>query len=134
MNFFADKLTKSRLQRDLSDSTVMRNLGVGFGYSYLGITSCMNGLTKIQPNKENARKELSDNWQVLAEALQIVMKLEGYDNAYEEIKTKTRGQSIDKDSYLKIVNDLKISNKSKEKLKKLTPLNYIGIATKLAKS
>ena len=62
------------------------------------------------------------------------MKLEGYDNAYEEIKTKTRGQSIDKDSYLKIVNDLKISNKSKEKLKKLTPLNYIGIATKLAKS
>ena len=134
MNFFADKLTKSRLQRDLSDSTVMRNLGVGFGYSYLGITSCMNGLTKIQPNKENAHKELSDNWQVLAEALQIVMKLEGYDNAYEEIKTKTRGQSIDKDSYLKIVNDLKISNKSKEKLKKLTPLNYIGIATKLAKS
>ena len=134
MSFFADKLTKSRLQRDLSDSTVLRNLGVGFGYSFLGITSCLNGLSKIQPNKENACKELSNNWQVLAEALQIVMKLEGYDNAYEEIKNKTRGQNIDKDSYLKIVNDLKISNKSKEKLKSLTPLNYVGIASILAKS
>ena len=134
MSFFAEKLTKSRLQRDLSDSTVLRNLGVGFGYSFLGITSCMSGLTKIQPNKEIARNELSENWQVLAEAIQIVMKLEGYDNAYEEIKTKTRGQNLDKDSYLKIINDLNISTDSKQKLKKLTPLNYLGIASKLAKS
>tara|TARA_Y100000741_G_C18130111_1_gene508773 strand:- start:103 stop:858 length:756 start_codon:yes stop_codon:yes gene_type:complete len=133
MNFFADKLTKSRLQRDLSDSTVLRNLGVGFGYSYLGISSCLNGLSKIQPNKETAKTELADNWQVLAEALQIVMKLEGYDNAYEEIKAKTRGHSIDKNSYLDIVNGLNISEKSKNKLLKLTPLNYLGIATKLAK-
>ena len=133
MNFFADKLTKSRLQRDLSDSTVLRNLGVGFGYSYLGISSCLNGLSKIHPNKENAKIELADNWQVLAEALQIVMKLEGYDNAYEEIKAKTRGHSIDKNSYLDIVNGLNISEKSKNKLIKLTPLNYLGIATKLAK-
>ena len=134
MSFFADKLSKSRLQRDLSDSTVLRNLGVGFGYSYLGISSCFAGLSKIQPNKDAARKELSENWQVLAEAIQIVMKLEGYDNAYEEIKAKTRGHSMDKDSYLKIVNDLNITNQSKEKLKKLTPLNYLGIASKLAKS
>ena len=133
MNFFADKLTKSRLQRDLSDSTVLRNLGVGFGYSYLGISSCLNGLSKIHPNKATAKTELADNWQVLAEALQIVMKLEGYDNAYEEIKAKTRGRSIDKNSYLDIVNGLNISEKSKNKLIKLTPLNYLGIATKLAK-
>ena len=134
MSFFADKLTKSRLQRDLSDSTVLRNLGVGFGYAYLGIHSCLNGLSKIQPNKETAKIELANNWQVLAEALQIVMKLEGHDNAYEEIKAKTRGQSIDKNSYLSIVKSLDISDKSKEKLTKLTPLNYLGIATKLAKS
>jgi len=134
MGFFAEKLTRSRLQRDLSDSTVLRNLGVGFGYSYLGITSCMTGLNKIQPNKKFAHDELSANWQVLAEAIQIVMKLEGHDNAYEEIKTKTRGQSIDKDSYLKIINDLSISHDSKKKLSKLTPLNYLGIASKLAKS
>ena len=94
----------------------------------------MNGLTKIQPNKKIARNELSKNWQVLAEAIQIIMKLEGYDNAYEEIKNKTRGQSLDKDSYLKIINDLNISTESKQKLKKLTPLNYLGIASKLAKS
>ena len=134
MSFFADKLTKSRLQRDLSDSTVLRNLGVGFGYAYLGIHSCLNGLSKIQPNKETAKIELANNWQVLAEALQIVMKLEGHDNAYEEIKAKTRGQSIDKNSYLSIVKSLDISDKSKEKLTKLTPLNYLGIASKLAKS
>ena len=134
MGFFAEKLTKSRLQRDLSDSTVLRNLGVGFGYSYLGITSCMSGLSKIQPNKEIAHNELSENWQVLAEAIQIVMKLEGYNNAYEEIKTKTRGQSMDKDSYFKIIDELNIRNESKQKLKKLTPLNYLGIASKLAKS
>ena len=134
MSFFADKLSKSRLQRDLSDSTVLRNLGVGFGYSYLGLSSCLTGLDKIQPNKDVAYKELSENWQVLAEAIQIIMKLEGYDNAYEEIKAKTRGQSIDQESYLKIVSDLNITNESKEKLKKLTPLNYLGIASKLAKS
>ena len=134
MAFFADKLTKSRLQRDLSDSTVLRNLGVGFAYSYLGITSCLNGLSKVQPNKENALKELSNNWQVLAEALQIVMKQEGHDNAYEKIKALTRGQNLNKKSYIKIVEGLQISNKSKEKLKKLTPLNYLGIASKLAKS
>jgi adenylosuccinate lyase len=113
---------------------VLRNLGIGFAYSYLGIASCITGLNKIQPNKKFARDELSANWQVLAEAIQIVMKLEGHDNAYEEIKTKTRGQSIDKDSYLKIINDLSISHDSKKKLSKLTPLNYLGIASKLAKS
>jgi len=134
MSFFADKLSKSRLQRDLSDSTVLRNLGVGFGYSYLGLSSCLTGLDKIQPNKDVAYKELSENWQVLAEAIQIIMKLEGYDNAYEEIKAKTRGQSIDQESYLKIVSDLNITDESKEKLKKLTPFNYLGIASKLAKS
>ncbi len=134
MSFFADKLSKSRLQRDLSDSTVLRNLGVGFGYSYLGLSSCLTGLDKIQPNKDVAYKELSGNWQVLAEAIQIIMKLEGYDNAYEEIKAKTRGQSIDQESYFKIVSDLNITDESKEKLKKLTPLNYLGIASKLAKS
>ena len=133
MGFFAEKLSKSRLQRDLSDSTVLRNIGIGFGYSYLGIISCMQGLNKIQPNKIKAEAELSDNWQVLAEGLQIVMKLEGYDNAYEEIKNLTRGQNLDKHSYLKIVDSLKISKTSKNKLRKLTPHNYIGIASILAK-
>jgi adenylosuccinate lyase len=134
MSFFAEKLPKSRLQRDLSDSTVLRNLGIGFGYSYLAITSTLKGLKKLQPNKSHAQNELLDNWQVLAEALQIVMKLEGHDNAYELIKTKTRGLNLNKESYLDLVDSLEISSKAKNKLKLLTPMNYLGIAPKLAKS
>jgi len=133
MGFFAEKLTKSRLQRDLSDSTILRNLGIGFAYSYLGISSSLKGLSTLKPNKEKALEELSSNWQVLAEALQIVMKLEGSENAYEEIKSKTRGKNLTKESYLELVENLKISNDSKDKLKKLTPFNYLGIASKLAK-
>ena len=133
MEFFANKLTKSRLQRDLSDSTVLRNLGVGFGYSYVGFSSALKGLTKLQPNKAQALSELEDNWQILAEAVQIVMKLEGLDNAYEIIKAKTRGLSLDKNSYAELVENLDISKAAKEKLKKLTPTNYLGNAQKLAK-
>tara|TARA_B110000438_G_C15807618_1_gene648173 strand:+ start:326 stop:1678 length:1353 start_codon:yes stop_codon:yes gene_type:complete len=134
MEFFANKLTKSRLQRDLSDSTVLRNLGVGFGHSYVGFSSILNGLTKLQPNKTQAINELENNWQILAEAVQIVMKLEGLDDAYEIIKLKTRGVSLDKNSYAELVGGLNISSNAKEKLKKLTPTNYLGAAEKLAKS
>lgn len=133
MEFFANKLTKSRLQRDLSDSTVLRNLGVGFGYSYVGFSSTLKGLSKLQPNKMKAKEELENNWQILAEALQIIMKLEGLDNAYEIIKSKTRGVSLTKKSYTELVEALEISGHAKAKLKALTPLNYLGIAEKLAK-
>ena len=133
MEFFANKLTKSRLQRDLSDSTVLRNLGVGFGYSYVGFSSALRGLTKLQPNKAQALSELEDNWQILSEAVQIVMKLEGLDNSYEIIKAKTRGLSLDKNSYAELVENLDISKAAKERLKKLTPTNYLGNAQKLAK-
>lgn len=133
MEFFANKLTKSRLQRDLSDSTVLRNLGVGFGYSYVGFSSVLRGLDKLTPNKKQARKELENNWQILAEAIQIVMKLEGIDNAYEIIKSKTRGISLDKNSYAELVENLDISEKAKDTLKNLTPMNYLGIAQKLSK-
>ena len=133
MEFFANKLTKSRLQRDLSDSTVLRNLGVGFGYSYVGFSSVLRGLNKLTPNKKQARKELENNWQILAEAIQIVMKLEGIDNAYEIIKSKTRGISLDKNSYAELVENLDISENAKDTLKKLTPMNYLGIAQKLSK-
>ena len=133
MEFFANKLTKSRLQRDLSDSTVLRNLGVGFAYSYVGFSSVLKGLSKLQPNKQKAINELENNWQILAEAIQIVMKLEGLDNAYEIIKLKTRGVSLDQNSYAELIENLEISEAAKDKLKKLTPTNYLGDAIKLAK-
>ena len=126
--FFGDKLSKSRLQRDLSDSTVLRNIGVPFGHSYLAIQSLITGFSKLEVNKKQSLKELNNNWQVLGEAIQTVMKLEGYDNAYEIIKDLTRGEFLTENSYKSLINSLDISIKSKNKLLKLTPATYIGLS------
>ena len=126
--FFGDKLSKSRLQRDLSDSTVLGNIGVPFGHSYLAIQSLIKGFSKLEVNKEQSLKELNNNWQVLGEAIQTVMKLEGYDNAYEIIKDLTRGEFLTENSYKSLINSLDISIKSKNKLLKLTPATYIGLS------
>tara|TARA_B100000470_G_scaffold216076_1_gene198981 strand:- start:1173 stop:2525 length:1353 start_codon:yes stop_codon:yes gene_type:complete len=134
MVFFAEKLTKSRLQRDLSDSTVLRNLGVGIAYSYLGILSSLKGLNKLKPNTKKANHELDLNWQVLTEAIQIIMKLEGVNNAYELIKKQTHGSNLNRSAYLSLIEELDISEESKIKLRNLTPSSYLGIASKLAKS
>lgn len=129
--FFGDKLSKSRLQRDLSDSTVLRNIGVPFGHSYLAIQSLIKGFSKLEVNKEQSLKELNNNWQVLGEAIQTVMKLEGYDDAYEIIKDLTRGELLTENSYKSLINSLDISTKSKSKLLKLTPATYIGLSKSL---
>ena len=130
-NFFADKLTKSRLQRDLSDSTVLRNIGLSFGYSYLAISSLINGMTKVEPNKNFISNELDDNWEVLAEAVQTIMRYEGISDAYEQLKKLSRGNKLDKNSYIQFVKTLEISNSSKSKLLNLTPSKYIGLSKKL---
>ena len=130
-NFFADKLTKSRLQRDLSDSTVLRNIGLSFGYSYLAISSLINGMSKVEPNKDFIINELDDNWEVLAEAVQTIMRYEGINDAYEQLKQLSRGNKLDKNSYIQFVKTLKISNSSKSKLLNLTPSKYIGLSKKL---
>ena len=130
-NFFADKLTKSRLQRDLSDSTVLRNIGLSFGYSYLAISSLINGMSKVEPNKNFISNELDDNWEVLAEAVQTIMRYEGISDAYEQLKQLSRGNKLDKNSYIQFVKTLEISNSSKSKLLNLTPSKYIGLSKKL---
>ena len=130
-NFFADKLTKSRLQRDLSDSTVLRNIGLSFGYSYLAISSLINGMSKVEPNKNFISNELDDNWEVLAEAVQTIMRYEGISDAYEQLKKLSRGNKLDKNSYIQFVKTLEISNSSKSKLLNLTPSKYIGLSKKL---
>ena len=127
-NFFADKLTKSRLQRDLSDSTVLRNIGLSFGYSYLAISSLINGMSKVEPNKNFISNELDDNWEVLAEAVQTIMRYEGISDAYERLKKLSRGNKLDKNSYIQFVKTLEISNSSKSKLLNLTPSKYIGLS------
>ena len=131
--FFANKLTKSRHQRDLSDSTVLRNLGLGFAYSALAIISANKGLSKITPNKIKISQELDNNWEVLTEAVQTLMRYEGIPDAYEQLKNLSRGSKLTKDSYQSFIKSLSITDLSKKKLLELTPAKYIGISTKLSK-
>ena len=130
-NHFSDKLTKSRLQRDLSDSTVLRNIGNAYGYSHLALSSLNKGLNKLTPNKTVINNELDDNWEVLTEAVQTIMRYEGINDAYEQLKSFSRGRKITRETYIEFVTNLKISKSSKDKLLKLTPFNYIGLAKKL---
>jgi adenylosuccinate lyase len=134
MEFFGNKLTKSRHQRDLSDSTVLRNIGLGFGYSALALVSTNKGLEKIIPNKSKISYELDDNWEVLTEAVQTIMRYEGIPDAYEQLKNLSRGTKLNKDSYMSFVESLDITIKSKEKLLSLEPKLYIGISRELSKS
>ena len=131
LNFFAEKLPISRLQRDLSDSTSLRNIGVAFGYSLISYKSTLKGLKKISPNKNKINEELDNNWIVLSEAVQTIMRLENIENAYEKLKDLTRGRNLKKEQYLEFVENLDISQKDKDYLKNLNPRNYIGVASKL---
>ena len=134
LEFFANKLTKSRHQRDLSDSTVLRNVGLGFGYSVLAIKSAINGLSKITPNKIKIQDELNDNWEVLTEAVQTLMRYEGIPDAYEQLKKLARGSKLDQETYISFIKSLSISKDSKEKLLNLKPNLYVGKAKEIAKS
>jgi adenylosuccinate lyase len=127
-DFFANKLSRSRLQRDLSDSTVQRNIGLSFAYSYIGLESLNKGMNKISPNKDTIMRELDNNWEVLTEAVQTIMRYEGINDAYEQLKTLSRGKKLDKSSYQEFISNLEISTESKNKLLKLTPSKYIGLA------
>ena len=104
---------------------------MSFGYTKIGITSLQNGLQKISPNKEFILNELENNWEVLTEAVQTVMRYEGIDDAYEQLKNLSRGKKLDKSSYKNFVKSMDVSDKSKEKLLSLTPAKYIGLAKKV---
>ena len=131
LNFFAVKLPISRLQRDLSDSTALRNIGVAFGYSLVAYKSTIKGLQKVAPNNKKIKEELNNNWVVLSEAVQTIMRLENIDNAYEKLKELTRGKNLNQEKYLRFIKTLNISTKNKEYLMKLKPENYIGVASDL---
>ncbi|OGV28591.1 MAG: adenylosuccinate lyase [Legionellales bacterium RIFCSPHIGHO2_12_FULL_35_11] len=131
---FADKLTKSRLQRDLSDSTVMRNLGVAFAYSLIAFQSIANGNEKLQINKLALQNDLDENWDILSEAIQTVMRRYQVPRAYEQMRDLTRGHGITKDSLMAFIENLEIPNSAKEDLLNLTPSSYIGLAKTLVKA
>ncbi|CAM2797690.1 adenylosuccinate lyase [Legionella steigerwaltii] len=131
---FANKLTQSRLQRDLSDSTVLRNIGMGFSYSLIAYLSLAKGNDKLQINKRALQDDLKSNWEVLAEAVQTVMRRYNVPDAYEQLKALTRGHGIDEQSLKLFIKGLSIPEEAKEQLLKLTPENYTGLATQLVKA
>jgi adenylosuccinate lyase len=126
--YLASKLPISRLQRDLTDSTVLRNIGVPFAHSMLAIFSLKKGIEKLIVNESAIQKDLDNNWAVVAEAIQTILRRENYPNPYEALKQLTRGkEQINKNSLHEFINGLKVSKKIKEELKKITPFNYTGV-------
>ena len=133
LKHMAEKLPVSRMQRDLTDSTVLRNIGVGFGYALLAYDSCLRGLNKLEVNKARLEEDLQSSWEVLAEPVQTVMRRYGIANPYEQLKELTRGKGISKEALREFVETLAIPQDAKDLLLAMTPSNYVGIAAKLAK-
>ncbi|NOS96462.1 MAG: adenylosuccinate lyase [Methylotenera sp.] len=133
LRHMAEKLPISRWQRDLTDSTVLRNMGVAFGYTLLGYDSCLRGLNKLEVNPEKLALDLDNSWEVLAEPIQTVMRRYGIENPYEQLKELTRGKGgINKASLHTFISTLNIPNEAKQLLLEMTPATYIGKATELA--
>ncbi len=128
LHFLSDKLPVSRLQRDLTDSTVTRNVGVPLGYMLIAIKSLLKGLDKLILNEEKLKRDLENNWAVVAEAIQTILRREKYPNPYEALKELTRtNEKITKESIHRFINTLDIPEKIKDELKAITPHNYTGI-------
>lgn len=133
MGHLAEKLVISRGQRDLTDSTVLRNLGVGIAHSLIAYNSTLRGISKLEINRARLEEDLDNTWEVLAEPIQTVMRRYGVDSPYEKLKALTRGQGITKAALLEFVDTLDIPESAKAELRELTPANYIGNATEQAK-
>ncbi|WP_392563158.1 adenylosuccinate lyase [Orbus sturtevantii] len=133
MQHLANKLPISRWQRDLTDSTVLRNLGVGLGYALIAYQSTLKGLNKLEVNQANIIAELNQNWEVLAEPIQTVMRRYGIEKPYEKLKELTRGKRVDQQGMQAFIDTLDLPADEKTRLKQLTPANYIGYAAELVK-
>ncbi|HEX2530487.1 MAG TPA: adenylosuccinate lyase [Burkholderiaceae bacterium] len=133
LKHMAEKLPVSRWQRDLTDSTVLRNIGVGFGYALLAYDSCLRGLNKLEVNPARMAQDLEATWEVLAEPVQTVMRRYGLENPYEQLKELTRGKGISREALHEFINGLAIPQDTKDRLLAMTPANYTGRATQLAK-
>jgi len=134
LRHLSEKLPVSRWQRDLTDSTVLRNMGVGLGYALLAYDSCLKGLNKLEANPKRLQEDLDGNWEVLAEPIQTVMRRYAVPNPYEQLKELTRGKGgITKESLHSFIQNLAIPETEKQRLLQMTPWNYIGKAVELAK-
>ncbi|MBK6865151.1 MAG: adenylosuccinate lyase [Ideonella sp.] len=132
LTHLAQKLPISRFQRDLTDSTVLRNMGVAFGYMVLGIDSLQRGLAKLEVDRAALAADLDASWEVLAEAVQTVMRRHGLPNPYEQLKELTRGKAITREALGRFVDTLALPEADKARLRALTPATYIGKAAELA--
>jgi adenylosuccinate lyase len=133
LRHLAEKLPISRLQRDLTDSTVLRNMGVAFGYTLLAFDSSLRGLNKLEANPQRLAEDLDDAWEVLAEPVQTVMRRFGVPNPYEQLKELTRGKGIEKDALRQFIAKLPLPEADRQRLLDMTPASYIGKAAELAK-
>ena len=125
------KLPISRLQRDLTDSTVLRNMGVGFGYSMIAYQSTLKGMSKLKLNEDNLANDLDKAWEVLAEPIQTVMRKAGIEKPYEKLKELTRGNKIDSETIRAFINGLDLQAEDKQRLLDMTPGSYTGMANKI---
>ena len=130
----SEKLPMSRWQRDLTDSTVLRNMGVGFGYSLLAYTATLKGISKLQVNPARLAEDLDNSWEVLAEPIQTVMRRYGIPEPYEKLKALTRGQAITRETLHAFITTLELPNETKTQLLALTPANYVGLAQELTET
>jgi adenylosuccinate lyase len=126
-------LPVSRWQRDLTDSTVLRNLGVAFGYSFIGYKAMLRGLNKLQLNQDRVAEDLDHAWEVLAEAIQTVMRRYGVPHPYEQLKALTRGKGMNAETIRHFIEGLDIPSEAKARLMELTPATYVGKASELAR-
>jgi len=133
LRHFSEKLPVSRWQRDLSDSTVLRNVGVALGHSLLAWESCLKGLGKIEADPARTLEDLEANWEVLAEAVQTVMRRHGLPDPYEQLRALTRGKRVDRETMRAFIRGLALPDADKARLLELTPARYTGKASELAR-
>jgi adenylosuccinate lyase len=133
LSHFATKLPVSRWQRDLTDSTVQRNFGVALGYTLIALGSALQGLGRLQLNEAVIAADVDDAWEVLAEAVQTVMRRYGVPEPYEKLKALTRGQAVTKELLQQFIGSLDIPDEERQRLLELTPATYIGLAGELAR-
>ena len=132
LRHFSEKLPISRMQRDLTDSTVLRNMGVGFGHTVLGLDSCLKGLGKLEADAVRLAADLDAAWEVLAEPVQTVMRRHGIENPYEQLKALTRGKGITREALQRFIQGLDIPEADRTRLLAMTPASYLGMAAELA--
>jgi adenylosuccinate lyase len=131
LGHFASKLPVSRWQRDLTDSTVQRNLGVAAGHTLLACESIVKGLSRLEHDTDRIAADLDSRWEVLAEPVQTVMRRYGIEDAYEQLKELTRGEAINQEILQRFIGELDLPEEVRAALQKLTPANYIGLAVEL---